>query len=107
MRTTIRANKEPEPLLSAEELLILPSPADDEHPYDFAILLNEGMTPEQAFDQVAERVAIPEVQTVVKRCNASREGQEFLALLCTYWDEIGLPAPWDNRLDLRPRSYQR
>ncbi|MBA3943267.1 MAG: hypothetical protein H0X37_01740 [Herpetosiphonaceae bacterium] len=107
MQTIVRSSREPEPLLSADEVLALPSPADDYHPYDYAALLNAGMTPEQAFDEVAKRAAAPAVQAVIKRCNASHEGQGLLALLCTSWEEVGFPAPWDNVLDLRPRAYQR
>jgi len=59
-----------------------------------------GMTPEQAFDQLAVTAALPAFQAMITEFEATADGRALLRDTIGFWDKEGLPCPWDNRLDL-------
>ncbi len=59
-----------------------------------------GLTVEQAFDAVATVAAGPVFQAEVARFQSTPVGRDILAQQWKAWDKDGLPAPWDNVLEL-------
>ncbi len=71
---------------------------------NWGLLVDEGMSPEDAYDWIAECAAAPEFQTVLDHYRTRPEGREILQVARSYWDKAGLPCPWDRVLDLGPVS---
>ncbi len=60
----------------------------------------QGMSPEAAFDAIAQRAAGPELRGVIAKYQMTPQGRELLTMLAGWWDRAGLPCPWDNVLEL-------